>query len=160
MTKTRVPALPVVFLLALWVAPGAPAAGPLTDSRVEPIVSEALAVNQGVTVTEAWVASPAPAGSTVSVFLSLSNPTMYDVYVVSASADAAESVELREPDGAGGSRTAAALTATAYGALELTEAGPHLRLTNLTRPLEPGDTVAIVLATDGGERLKVDAVVK
>jgi copper(I)-binding protein len=125
------------------------------------VLVSALALSlQGLGVTTAWIPTPATDATSATVHLVVENPTMYDVYVMSATTDAAKSVELREPDGEGGTRVASSLTASAYGSLEMTASGPHLLLKDLTRPLKPGDTVAIVLATDGGERLKVAAVVK
>ncbi|MDP1570637.1 MAG: copper chaperone PCu(A)C [Vicinamibacterales bacterium] len=119
-----------------------------------------LLLTQSLSVSAPWIPAPAADATTAIVHLVVENPTMYDVYVMSATSDAAEAVELRESDGHGGTRPASSLTASAYGSLEMTEAGPHLRLTNLTRPIKAGDTVAIVLATDGGERLTVAAIVK
>lgn len=124
------------------------------------ICSIGLLLAQSLSVSAAWVPVPAAGETSAAVYLSIANPTMYDVYVMSATTDAAESVELREPDGVGGTRAASSLTATAYGSLEMAEAGPHLRLRNLTQPLKAGDTVTIVLATNGGERLTASAIVK
>lgn len=160
MPKDRVSALPALVLLALGLTAEVTPAGTMTPADSEHVTMESLTVIQGVTVADARVAPPAPGSSTAVACLSLSNPTMYDVYVVSASTDVAESVELREPDGAGGTRAAASLTAAAYGSLELAEQGPHLLLKGLRRPLAPGDRVAITLVTGAGEHLKVEAVVE
>jgi periplasmic copper chaperone A len=128
---------------------------------IQVLVSSVLVVAlQGLAVSSAWIGAPAAGDTSAAVFLTLENPTMYDVYVMSASSEAARTVEMREPDGNGGTRTASSMTAAAYGSLELGAAGPHLLLKDLTRPLKPGDTVTLTLATDGGERLKVEAVVK
>jgi periplasmic copper chaperone A len=115
---------------------------------------------QGLSVSSAWMAAPAEGATSAAVYASIENPSMYDVYIMSATTEAAEVVELREPDGEGGSRTASSLTASAYGSLDMGASGAHLLLKNLTRPLKPGDTVTLTLATDGGERLRVTAKVR
>lgn len=160
MPKDRVLVLPGMAACVLTLAGLSTLAATRPASTPESPALESLAVTQGLSAATAWVEAPSPGATTARVFLSLSNPTMYDVYVMSASTDAAEAVELREPDGAGGTRVATSLTATAYGTLELAETGPHLLLKGLRRPLASGDRVTLTLATDGGERLQVDAVVK
>lgn len=115
---------------------------------------------QTLGVSDATLAAPAPGETAAALHAVLENPSMYDIYIVSASADAAAHVELREPDGAGGWRTVPALVVPAYGSLELSAAGPHLRLAGLTRRLRRGDTVVVTLAADGGERVQVRAVVR
>ena len=47
----------------------------------------AVAVNAGgqeITVPEGWIELPADGATTASVFVVVKNPTMYDVYLVSA----------------------------------------------------------------------------
>ncbi len=115
---------------------------------------------QSLSIASASIVAPAAGATEAAVHVSIQNPTMYDVYIMSGTTDAAEAVELREPDGSGGTRPASSLTASAYGSIEMGNEGPHLLLKNLKRPLSTGDTVIVTLATDGGERLRVEAVVK
>jgi copper(I)-binding protein len=120
----------------------------------------ALFLLQSLSVVQAWIPAPGDGAASVVVHVSIENPTMYDVFVVSASSDVAGEVELREPDGSGGTRPASSFAIPAYGVLELGAAGPRVLLKKLKRQLKGGDAVVVTLATDGGERLRVDAVVK
>jgi copper(I)-binding protein len=120
----------------------------------------ALFLLQTLSVASAWIAAPGDGSTSAVVHVSIENPTMYDVFVVSGSSDVAGEVELREPDGSGGTRPVSSFTIPAYGVLELGAAGPHVLLKQLRRHLKGGDAVVVTLATDGGERLRVDAVVR
>ena len=53
---------------------------------------------QEVSAPEGWIELPAGGASTASAFLVVKNPTMYDVYLVSAAAGVAKSVEFRDAD--------------------------------------------------------------
>ncbi len=114
------------------------------------------------TAVSAWIAAPEAGATGASAYVELSNPTMYDVYVVSATAEGvAVTVELRAGLAPGGSPTPVAEFAIpAYGSVAAAASSPHLRLVGLTRPLAPGDTVALILKTDGGVTLRVSASVR
>ena len=87
---------------------------------------------------------------------------MYDVYLVSASTDAAGSVQFqRAPKiAAGKPEPVSSLTAPAYGSVEFKPDGVYLLLSDLKRPLNPGDTVELTLTTDGGVTLSASAQVR
>jgi copper(I)-binding protein len=86
---------------------------------------------------------------------------MYDIYVISASSDAAGTVQLRGPAAGGGAPAAIKEAAVpAYDSLEMKPAGTHLWLTDLKRPLKPGDTITLVVVTDSGVTLQVQAEVR
>lgn len=109
-----------------------------------------------------WVKLPAPGETTTTAFADIGNPTMYDVYFSSASADVAGKVEYREM-GPGGVAKPDALTfviVPAYGSLSLEPKGVYLLLMDLKRPLKEGDTVPLTLTTADGVALKVAAVVR
>lgn len=110
----------------------------------------------------AWIAAPASGATGASVYVELNNPTMYDVYVVSATAEGvAAAVELRAGLAPGGSPAPVPEFAIpAYGFVAAAASSPHLRLVGLTKPLAVGDTVALVLMTDGGATLRVSASVR
>lgn len=109
----------------------------------------------------AWVAAPQAGATWASAYVELKNPGMYDLYVVSATSDAAASVELRAAAKPGGEPAVVAeFTVPAYGSIDAAATGPHLRLVGLTRALAAGDTVALVVKTDGGESLRVSATVR
>ena len=107
-----------------------------------------------ITASEAW-ATESAADGTASAYLSVSNPTMYDIYIVSASSDAAGKVELRDGD-----KAAREITVASFGSATLEAGGAFLRLSELKRPLKAGDTIQLTLETDGGVTLVTTAVVK
>ena len=114
-----------------------------------------------VSASEAWITAPAPGATTAAAAVTIRNPTMYDVYVISASSDLAGRIEFREPVPAGGEAKALKeLTVPAYGSLDLSPQGLHLMLIDLKQPLKAGDSVTITLSTDTGVVLKVTAPVK
>ena len=91
----------------------------------------------------------------VSVYLTINNPTMYDIYVMSAASEAAGKVELYSGD-----KPVEHMTVAAYGSLTLKTGGMSLRLSDLKRSLKAGENVAITLVTDGGIQIVATAVVK
>jgi len=109
----------------------------------------------------AWVAAPTAGATSTAAYVEISNPTMYEIFVVSATADAAGKVELR---GAAAAGTEAPVVTEfpvpAYGSTSAEAGAPHLRLLDLKRPLKAGDAVALVLTTDSGVQLKVSAGVR
>ncbi|MEW6321366.1 MAG: copper chaperone PCu(A)C [Acidobacteriota bacterium] len=134
---------------------GVLAAAALTAVVALPAAGQPAAVG----ASNAWVAEPAPGASSTRAHLSIANPTMYDVYVVSASTDAAARVTFRKGDDAEAGEVKE-LTVAAYGSLDLEPGGLSLELHDLRRPLAPGDTVTLTLRTDGGVTVTVDAIVR
>ena len=120
-----------------------------------------VAGQKQVTASKAWVKAPASGETGAAAFVTVENPGMYDIYVTSASTDAAGTVQLRAP-GAGGGPPAEIKEAVvpAYDSLEMKPAGTHLWLTDLKRPLKAGDTIALVIVTDSGAALQVQAEVR
>lgn len=109
----------------------------------------------------AWVAAPAAGATWAAAYVEVKNPSMYDIYVVSASADVAASVELRAAPKPGAEPAIITeLSVPAFGSTDAAVTAPHFRLVGLTKPLAAGDTVALVLKTDTGDTLKVAAVVR
>ena len=126
------------------------------------VVASAAASGQTApSAVSAWVAEPAAGATWASAYVELKNPGMYDIFVVSATADVAGSVELRAA-ATGGAEPAVVseFTVPAYGSTDAAASAPHLRLVGLTKPLAAGDTVALVLRTDGGVTLRVSASVR
>ncbi len=120
------------------------------------------AVQKPITASDAWVKAPAAPDGTATAFAVVDNPTMYDVYLVSASADIADEVRFREPEATGSTKTKEVkeITAPAYSKAILTPGGTHLTLDKLKRQLKVGETIVLTLTTDGGLVLKILAVVK
>ncbi|MGH9387787.1 MAG: copper chaperone PCu(A)C [Vicinamibacterales bacterium] len=123
------------------------------------LTTSVLARQATVTASDAWIVEPASGDTTAVAYLTVNNPTMYDVYVVSASTPAAEKVELRQGSGAT-AKVVNVITVASYGSAELKADAEHLALVNLKRPLKAGDTIDLTLKTDGGITLNVSAVVK
>jgi len=109
-----------------------------------------------------WVKLPAPGETTASAFLSVDNPTMYDIFLASASADVAGKVEFRQADANGTLKPDAVknVTVPAYGSLEMDPKGVQLVLSELKRPLKEGETVTLSLSILYGATLQVPATVK
>ncbi|HUU35247.1 MAG TPA: copper chaperone PCu(A)C [Vicinamibacterales bacterium] len=125
------------------------------------ISSAPKAAQTAPSAVSAWVAAPTAGATWAPAYVELKNPSMYDVFVVSATSDAAASVELRAAS-TGGAEPAVVpeFTVPAYSGVDAATSAPHLRLVGLTRALAAGDTVAIILRTDNGDTLKVAAVVR
>ena len=87
----------------------------------------------------------------------ISNPGMYPTYLVSATSDAAERVELR--DARKGNAVVKEVEIAAYGSLTLEAKGLYLKLVNPKRPLRAGAKVDVVLSNEAQVKTKVSAVV-
>jgi copper(I)-binding protein len=123
----------------------APAADNVSAGQAEPSASSG------------WVKLPEPGATTATAFVAVENPTMYAIYLLAASADAAGRVEMREaakPD------AVKEVTVPAYGSIEMDPKGLHLVLSDLKRPLKEGDTVSLTVTTEIGTKLQVAATVK
>lgn len=113
------------------------------------------------TAPTAWVAVPAAAATSATAYVEVTNPTMYDIYVISATADVAPTVELRgAPKGAAEPTVVPEFAVPAFGSIAADPGSPTLRLLGLTKPLAVGDTVTLTLTTDGGLKLMVAATVR
>ena len=110
-----------------------------------------------VKLSDAWV-SAAVKGDTLA-YLVVENGTMYDVYITGAETDDAEAVELIQTAG-GKSRVAKEVAVAAFDRLAMSPDGIHLRVKGLRRSLGPGDTVALILTLDSGDRVTATATVK
>ena len=115
-----------------------------------------------IAASEAWVKLPASGETQAKAFANIENPTMYDIYITSATADVAGKVELRDAGQSGEARLKPLefITVPAYGSASMGPNGAHLALLDLKRPLNAGDTVTFILKTDGGATLPVTATVK
>ncbi len=71
-----------------------------------------------VSVLEGWIELPADGATTASAFVVVKNPTMYDIYMVSATAEVAARAEFRAADVVG-AKTLSNVTVPAYGSVEM-----------------------------------------
>ena len=117
--------------------------------------SVALAAQAAVSASDGWIALPTAGATSASAYVTIQNPTMYDIYVVSATADVAGKIEFRDGD-----QPAKELTVPSYGSLELKSGEASILLLELKRPLKASETIELMLRTDGGISLKISAVVK
>jgi periplasmic copper chaperone A len=106
-----------------------------------------------------WVATPAAGATSTDAYVTIENPTMYEVFVIKVTSDAAGAAEIA--DGPGDApKTIRELPVPAYGSAELKPGALRILLKDLNRPLKEGDSVGLVLTTDGGVVIKVTAGVK
>jgi copper(I)-binding protein len=134
----------------LIVALVAASAGPLAAQGKEP------------SAVSAWIAVPAAGAPDAVAYVEIDNPTMYDIFVLSATAPGtAGKVELRAAAAAGAEPAVVTeFPVPSYGSTSAAAGAPHLRLLALTRPLKAGDAVPLTLTINDGTVLKVSAQVR
>ena len=122
----------------------------------------AAAQPKRVAASSGWVKLPAPGETQAMAFVAIENPTMYGIYVVSATADAAGRVELRDGGQSGDARLKPVefISVPAYESIDMKPDSVHLMLLDLRRPLKEGDKVALTLATDNAGTLEIAAIVR
>lgn len=136
----------VALMIALAVA-GAAAAW---HQQKEPVASSG------------WVKLPVPGETSTTAFVSVDNPTMYAIYLLSAASDVAGKIEMRDvdKDGAETREAVTEVTVPAYGGVEMGPKGLHLVLSDLKRPLKEVDKVTLSVITETGTKLDVEAPVR
>jgi len=122
--------------------------------------SPVSAIQKAVSASDAWIKLPAAGDTTTTAFAVIDNPTMYDVYLVSASSAIAGDVMFGDASTAGKDTPVKEITAPAYGKTELNPKGVHLILKGLKRPLTAGETVSITVVTDSGAAIGLSATVR
>jgi periplasmic copper chaperone A len=118
-----------------------------------------LAAQAAPSASSAWVAEPASGATTADAYAIIENPTMYEVFIVSVTTDAAGVAEVVDGP-AESAKALKELSVPAYGSAELKPGALRIRLKDLKRPLKEGDSVGLTLTTDGGAIIKVTAAVK
>ena len=106
-----------------------------------------------------WVVAPAAGATSADAYVTIENPTMYEVFVVKVASDAAGAAEILDGPG-DAATTIRELPVPAYGSAELKPGALRIRLKDLKQPLKEGDSVSLVLMTEGGVTMKVTAAVK
>jgi copper(I)-binding protein len=118
-----------------------------------PATSRLAPEQRPINASDGWV--KVEPNATASAFVVIENPTMYDVYIVKATADVADEVAFRDSSPPGDPQDLKEAIAPAYGQLEMKADGVHLVLSKLKQTLRVGDAVLITLTTDGGITLQV-----
>ena len=126
----------------------------LRTTLVVALLNVTTVAQPAITASDAW-ATVAAAGADGSVYMVINNPTMYDIYVMSATSDAAGKVELYSGD-----KPVANMTVASYGSLVLKAGGMFLRLSDVKRALTAGERITVTLMTDGGVEIVATAAVK
>jgi periplasmic copper chaperone A len=102
-------------------------------------------------------------GGTGAVYVTLTNSGAQADSLISASSDAAQTVELHEVKNEGGvmkMRPVQAIEVPAKGKRELKPGSYHIMLMGLKQDLKPGDKIAVTLKFEHGGEVPVEAVVK
>ena len=105
------------------------------------------------TAFDAWAARLS--NGALAVYATVNNPSMYDIYLVSGSSDAAGKIELISGD-----KPVSSITVPAYESVELKSGGAFVRWSDLKGQPKAGDEVKLTLVTDGGIAIAIAAVVK
>jgi copper(I)-binding protein len=91
----------------------------------------------------------------VEIYATVSNPSMYDIYLTAAASDAAGKAEL-----IAGGKPASSITVPSYGSVEFKAGGTFVRLSELKGQLKAGDEIKLTISTDGGVAIAIAAVVR
>jgi hypothetical protein len=120
------------------------------------------AQDKRVIASSGWVKLPEAGETQALAFVTVENPTMYEVYVTSAASAAAARIELRDAAQSADAREKAVMfiAVPAYGRIDMSRSGAHLMLLDLKRPLHEGDTIGLTLSTDIDVALQVSAPVR
>ena len=121
------------------------------------VVFASRAAAQDLVVKNARVIVAASNPTDARVVGVISNPSMYSTYLVSATSDAAERVELR--DARKKDARVPEVEIPAYGAVTLEARGLYLTLINLKKPLRPGARVEVILANEAQVKTRLTVVV-
>ena len=102
-------------------------------------------------------------GGTAAVYVTHTNPGAQEQSLVSASSDAAKTVELHETTSEAGvmkMRPVTSIRVPPGGKVEMKPGGYHVMLLGLTHDLKPGDKVQVTLKFDTGADVRVEAPVR
>ncbi|MGE3959605.1 MAG: copper chaperone PCu(A)C [Vicinamibacterales bacterium] len=116
------------------------------------------AQDKPITTADAWVKLPEAGAKSTTAFVTVNNPGMYAIYLVSGTSDAAGKIEFR--DASKGNAVQEDVTVPAYEAAYLTPKGVHIFLSDLKKELKEGDKVYMTLKTELGLPVEVEATVK
>ena len=125
-------------------------------------VQAAHAGPPGITVTDAWVRA-IPGSDVAAAYFTVSNAGSQPATIVGIRSPVAASAMIHETAMAGAQSTMRPherLALPAGQTVHLSPGGMHVMLMNLKQPLNPGDTVPLLLLLDGGTSIAVTARVR
>src|SRR4249920_2426091 len=95
---------------------------------VAALIAAAAPQPRRVAASSGWVKLPAAGEAGAMAFVAIENPTMYEIYVVSATADAAGKVELRDGGQSGDARLKPVefISVPAYASVDMKPESVHL----------------------------------
>lgn len=116
-----------------------------------------------LSVAEAW-ARPGNAGGNSAAYFTIQNPTSEDDALLSASSQAAKSVELHlstmDEEGVMAMVQQESIPVPAGEKVELKPGGLHVMLIELTQDLRPGDTITLTLQFAKAGTIELQATVQ
>ena len=127
------------------------------------LIASAALYAQSVSVDDAYVREVPPNMPNSAAFMSLMNGSDQAVDLVSATSDAAQTVELHEHANVNGMmqmRQIPKIEIPAHGSALLKPGGLHVMLIGLTRKLKEGENVSLTLNFSNGESVTLEAPVK
>jgi copper(I)-binding protein len=126
----------------------------------EPVTASSAADH--ITVSNAWIRSPAPGQTVTGAFLTLTNGAETAYALTAASSSVAGVVELHETsmsDGMMRMRKVSRVDIPANGVAELKPGSFHIMLIGLEREMQPGSTEMLTLTFSDGSQKDVAAAV-
>ncbi|MBO1438730.1 copper chaperone PCu(A)C [Meiothermus sp. CFH 77666] len=131
------------------------------DKPAPPETRTATGINLGV--QNGWVRLSPPTLKDTTAYMTLTNPTVWDLRLVGGSTPVAEMVmlmsdykEVRGGQTVQGMRAVKFLTLPQKGRLELIPGGQHLMLMGLKRALREGDRIPIRLLFEGNLEARIE----
>ena len=126
----------------------------------EPVT--ALSAADHITVSNAWIRSPAPGQTVTGAFLTLSNSSETASALISASSSVAGVVEIHETsmsEGVMRMRKVSQVDIPSYGVAELKPGSFHIMLIDLEKEMKPGSTEMLTLTFSDDSQKDVAATV-
>jgi len=118
----------------------------------------ASAQDKPITTAGGWVKVPEAGAKSTVAFVTVNNPGMYAIYLVSGTSDVAGKIEFR--DASKNNAVQEDITVLAYDSTYMDPKGIHVYLSDLKKELKEGDTVYMTLKTELGLPVEVEAKVK
>lgn len=156
MRSIRLLAPAAAALALLWAAPAAPQSTGAADA------GETWSA-EGITVSEAWIATPARKGDDAAVHLKVRNDSGRGTKLVVVESELADRAAMHQTVGSGDSRTMRLMPSldVANGSSEVfAPSGRHVMLIGLKRDVTAGDTIPLRLTFLRGQDITVQVRVR